>query len=81
MAIEDLRKKIDSMDDKILGMIEERVDLAKRIGIVKRKKNLPIEDADREGEVLARMARKTRLKKDFVRKIFEDIISYCREVQ
>jgi len=79
MPIEQLREKIDRVDDRILEAIEERVELAKKVGMVKRKKGLPLVDQEREQKVLSTMTGKTKLDKQFVKKIFRDIMEYCRE--
>jgi len=79
VAIEQLREKIDGVDARILALIEERVELAKKIGTVKKKKGLEITDPKREDEIVRNLMGKTRLNKKFVKKIFQDIISYCRE--
>jgi len=79
MPIEQLREKIDKVDARILDAVEERVDLARKIGAVKRKKGLPIVDQEREQKVLSNMTGKTKLNKQFVKQIFRDIMEYCRE--
>jgi chorismate mutase len=79
MPIEHYRDKIDEVDGKIVELLEKRVDLAKKIGVVKRKQGLPVSDAARENSVLSRVTGMTKLNKGFVRKIFEEIITYCRE--
>ena len=81
MPIEDLRTKIDGIDERLLTLIEERVEIAEKIGRVKRKKGLPIEDSERETEILGRLTGKTKLKKDFVRKLFSHIIEYSKECE
>jgi chorismate mutase len=79
MPIEHYREKIDEVDAKLVELLEKRVDLTKKIGAAKRKKGLPISDAARENSVLSRVTGMTKLNKSFVRKIFEDIITYCKE--
>jgi chorismate mutase len=79
MPIEQLREKIDKVDSKIVQLLEERVDLVKKIGEAKRKHDLPIVDQRRESEVLIKVTQKTKLNQAFVKKIFESIIVYCRE--
>ena len=79
MPIEELREKIDRIDERILGLLEERVDIVKKIGAVKRKKGLPIDDIDREREVVGRLTGRTKLNKHFVRRIYENVIEYCKE--
>jgi len=48
VSIEDLRKRIDKIDNRILTMLRERVELAREISKVKAEKNLPIRDVVRE---------------------------------
>ena len=79
MPFEELRKKIDRIDDRILDLIERRISIAEKIGKAKRKKGRPIVDSSREREILNKLTGKTKLNKDFVRKTFEGIIEYCRE--
>jgi chorismate mutase len=79
MPIEQLREKIDAVDSKIVRLIEERVDLVKKIGEAKRKHNLPIADLKREQDVIIRATSGTKLNKGFVKGLFERIIDYCRE--
>jgi len=79
MPIEELRGKIDRVDSKIVKLLEERVELAGKIGVAKRRRGLPVADPEREREVLIRVTEKTSLNKGFVRKLFEYIIGYCRE--
>ena len=79
MPVEQLREKIDGVDDRIVELVEKRVELAKKIGQVKRKKGLPLHDPEREEELLGRLTGKTRLSKDFIRKLYREIVTYCRE--
>ncbi len=55
----------------MIDLLDERIDLAEEIGRIKREKNLPITDADREEEVLNRAG--------IYQDIFEMIISTCKE--
>ncbi|MFH1055085.1 MAG: chorismate mutase [Candidatus Altiarchaeota archaeon] len=79
MPIEQMREKVDAIDVRIVRLLEERVDLARKIGEAKRKNNLPMRDLQREQDVLIRVTEKTRLNKGFVKKLFEGVMEYCRE--
>lgn len=79
MPIEQLREKIDRVDSRIVELLEERADLAKKIGEAKRRHGMPIVDPKREQDVLIRVTERTKLNKGFVKKLFETIIEYCRE--
>ncbi len=52
MSIEVLREKIDRIDRELLGLFQERMDVAGEIGAFKRAHGLPILDRKREREKL-----------------------------
>ncbi len=52
MSLEDLRKKIDEADTRIVKLIAERIRIAEEIGKEKRQQGKQIEDLDRERKVL-----------------------------
>lgn len=79
MAVDKLREKIDSIDDKILKLVEDRYTVSQKIGAIKRKKGIPVEDLEREETIFARLTLKTKLNKKFVRKLFSMIIGYCKD--
>jgi chorismate mutase len=51
-SIEDLRADIDTIDQKLLDFISERVELARQIGKLKREQGIELLDQDRRQEVL-----------------------------
>ena len=53
MSLEEMRKKIDAVDEKIVKLIAQRIQQSQAIGDEKQKSRKPIEDAKREGNVLA----------------------------
>ncbi len=55
MTIENLRKQIDSLDAKIVDLLNARAELSKSIGVEKAKKNKEVYAPDRETEVLNRI--------------------------
>ncbi|MBS7651139.1 chorismate mutase, partial [Candidatus Bathyarchaeota archaeon] len=59
-SIEELRKRIDKIDNRILTMLKKRVELARKISRVKAEKNLPVRDIVREGEVVERAVKWAR---------------------
>jgi len=48
MSLEELRKKIDEADARIVRLIVERIRIAEEIGREKRKRGKQIEDVERE---------------------------------
>jgi len=75
------RKRIDAIDEKLLRLLEERVEEAHKIGASKKRLGKPIRDPDREAEVLENVSKSTKLEKDFVKKLFKLIVGYCRDEQ
>ncbi len=57
MAMDDLRKQINEIDDKMVALFEERMKVAGEIGKYKKENNLPIMDRLRERELLARITK------------------------
>jgi chorismate mutase len=46
-----LRKKIDEIDKKIIYLLKDRMELCKRIGVVKRENGVAVRDLRREDQV------------------------------
>lgn len=75
--IEGFRTKIDNIDKKIIRLIEKRSEIVKEIGRLKSLSGRGIYDPVREYEVLEKVS-KSKLDEDFARKLFRDIMEYCR---
>ncbi len=52
----ELRKRIDALDDQLIGLISERGEIAREIGLVKADDGTPVYSPDREKAVLKRIA-------------------------
>ncbi|MCX8073675.1 MAG: prephenate dehydratase [Candidatus Binatia bacterium] len=78
-SIDDLRARIDDIDQKVLALLNRRARLAREIGEHKRRQNAAIYAPAREKQILARLLRANRgpLRADQVRSIFREIISAC----
>lgn len=74
-----LRERIDRIDEEILKLLNERAKLAKRIGEIKTKKNLPIHVPEREREIFEKIL---RLNKEVYGEVFprEALIHIYREI-
>ncbi|MBC7129817.1 chorismate mutase [Candidatus Bathyarchaeota archaeon] len=82
--IEQLRKKIDEIDEEILSLLKERIEISKQIGEVKRNKGLPIKDLERELEKYQQVAKKAielGLNAENVKNIYKNIIKMSRQIQ
>jgi len=81
--INELRKSIDEIDEKILDLINKRLLLGKEIGNIKRINKEQVTDKAREISILKRLndLNKGDLRNDTLDYIFTQIISESREIQ
>ena len=70
-TLNEIRKKIDQLDDKIIALLKKRIHLA--IQTKKHKKN--ISDKKREDEIL------NKIDTANIKKIYQKIISICKKAQ
>lgn len=82
-GIEDLRARIDAIDETILGLLAERVRVVIDVGEYKRERGLPVYDAERERSILERISRAapSPLNHETARNIFDRIIDECRRIE
>jgi len=83
LALENYRKEIDRIDEKIIPLLLKRQDIAASIGKLKSTLGLDIFNPAREIEVIRRLssANTKNLPREAVRHIFCEIISAARSVQ
>jgi len=74
--IEVLRKKIDSIEDSLISILNERAKYVLEIGRIKKTQNLPIADSKRVEVILKRVAEKNPgpMSNEFMVDIFKKII-------
>ena len=78
--IEQLRKQIDEIDNKILQLIEQRMKIAEDVAKCKNKNNMPITDSNRENEILEKLAGKTKYP-GLVESVWKALISQSKSIQ
>jgi chorismate mutase len=79
-----LRDGIEAIDREIVQLIAKRVELAREVGITKRKLNLPTLDPAREAVIIRRsgaLAREAGLAEEDVREIFWHLVGLSRRAQ
>ena len=83
MKLEDWRREIDSIDEKLVELIEKRAGIAREIGILKAAAGLPVVDAAREDEILRNVAARGLgiLNREAVVRIFRAVIGESRNIQ
>ncbi|MDM7934218.1 MAG: chorismate mutase [Methanothrix sp.] len=84
MGLEEHRRQIEEIDEKIIRLIDQRIDVSKRIFEAKRAEGRPISDPDREKQVRRRamdLATEMNLDVGAIRDIFEILIRMSLEKQ
>jgi chorismate mutase-like protein len=83
MEISDWRKKIDAVDRDLVKLLNERARCAVEIGRIKRLNGLPIQEPNREQEVIQQAfdANQGPLTDQAVQRIFERIVEEGRDLQ
>jgi chorismate mutase len=82
-AIEGLRRRIDSIDDQLMRLLNSRSACAVEIGRVKRALGLPVYSPEREAWILDRVMRENPGPLDAmaVRRVFERVIDESRRLE
>jgi len=78
-----LRKKIDQIDPQILKLINDRLEIGKKVGQIKSKTGSQILDKSREQKVIDKLSKNNQGPADLelLRYIFNVIITATREIQ
>lgn len=77
-----LREKIDYIDKQIVNLFEERLNICKEIGRIKKDNNLPIFNQERENKVIEKNSSliKEEYKNSYI-KLIKLIIEESKKVQ
>lgn len=74
MQLSELRQHITSIDSELLRLLDERMQLAEWVAAYKREHGLPVFDAVREAEILAKIP-------EGYRDIWKEIMGASKKVQ
>lgn len=74
-----LRRKIDVLDSKIMTLLEERFDISVKVGNYKKLNNTPILNTNRETEILNKIS-KLSFKKE-IKAVYETLLSESKSLQ
>ena len=82
-ALAEYRKRIDVLDVKILGLLNERTRVVEEIGRIKQKLKMPIYEPKREDQVFHNVTTHNQgpLSAEAVQRVFERIIDEMRDIQ
>ncbi|MBI4303165.1 MAG: prephenate dehydratase [Chloroflexi bacterium] len=84
MSIDELRRKIDEADARIVRLIAERLRIVEQIGEEKRQKGKQIEDLRREQKVLEhvkRIAEEESISKESIESLYRQIMTIAKSVE
>ncbi len=82
MELKEVRDQRDKIDDAIFELLKQRHYLVKEIFAIKKIDNIPLEDNEREREILERLgvkAEESELDTAFVKKLFTIMIESSKE--
>ena len=83
MGLQESRKKIDSIDEQIVTLLNRRAAEVKRIGRLKSAAGVPLIDHGREAEIYRRITAENfgQIDNDGLMRIFEQIVAESRRLQ
>ena len=81
-GLDQLRKRIDATDRRLIKLMLVRFSLVKKIGIIKKANKIKISDKGRELVVMGNVKKHSRGKhKKFLTQIFYKVIDYSKKIQ
>lgn len=82
LTLADLRLQIDAADDKVLAALAERMEVAKKIGQLKKESGGAVMDADREAQKLIALQEKAdKILKPYISRIYSVLFEISRDLQ
>ncbi len=72
--LENLRKQIDAIDEQIVSLLAKRMEIVKKVGLLKKQQNIPALDSVRWQIVI-------KSKKGYLKKIWEIIHEEALKVE
>lgn len=79
--LDNQRENINSIDKRIIQLLEERFDICQEIGLIKAKNNLPVFDPSREKNVLTKIE---KLSKKYPKQniaVFKSIMQEAKNIE
>ena len=81
MELQDIRARIDDVDEQILNLFLERMSLSEEVASYKREHHLPIFNKAREREILARVTEKAGERERYAYHLFTTLMELGRSRQ
>lgn len=79
--INDYRDMITKLDTELLELLSKRLKISQKIGEYKRNNNIPIENKERENELLNFLKSKKILKDEYIDLIWNEILLISKKIQ
>jgi chorismate mutase len=79
--LETCRREIDSVDQRIVGLLEERARVVEQVGKIKREAKLPVTVPSREQQVIAKAEERAKngpLPAEAVGRIYQKVVEEMR---
>ena len=82
IKIEKLRKKVDTIDSKLISLLSDRFKITKEIQSLKKKVGLGLRDSSREDDIIkeaVKLSKKLKLDNNFIVDIFKKILKESKK--
>ena len=79
----ELRRQIDNLDEEIIQLLKTRMGISREVGKLKEKLDIPVEDTNRENEIIERLIHQTgqNLSEQQLIRIFTAVFKSSKQVQ
>ena len=79
----ELRQKIDKLDEDIIQLLKRRMGISKEVGKLKEELDIPIEDKEREKEIIDRLTQQAgrNLSEEQLIRIFTAVFKSSKQAQ
>ena len=79
----ELRQQIDDLDEEIIQLLKKRMGISKEVGKLKEKLDIPVEDKNRENEIIDRLTKLAgrNLSEEQLIRIFTGVFNSSKQVQ
>ncbi|MBQ9341070.1 MAG: chorismate mutase [Lachnospiraceae bacterium] len=81
MEINEIRSKIDKVNDELLSLLLERLSLSREVAEYKINNNLPIYDKKREEEIINALTYKCKDNAEYIIPVFDAILDTSKKLQ
>ena len=78
-----LREQIDTLDEEIINLLKKRMGISKEVGKLKEELHIPVEDKDREEEIIHRLTSQAgrNLSEEQLIRIFTAVFKSSKQIQ